>query len=278
MDLGLNDLVVWITGAAGGIGRVLAERFAAEGARLVLHAHSSAARLRESVGRAAWNDRAIVVEGDVREPQAMESCAAAGAKRFGRVDACIVNAGVWPDADVPLHAMDAERIRSVIEINLLGALYTARAFLRQLAASSARTDGRGASIVLIGSTSGRFGERGHAEYSASKSALRGLSLSLKNEIVDLDPRGRVNLVEPGWTVTEMTKDALNDDAVLQRSLATMPLKRVATPDDVADAVLWLSSSAARHVSGEVITVAGGMEGRQRWTAGEIDGDAVRRGT
>ena len=116
-------------------------------------------------------------------------------------------------------------------------------------------------VLFIGSTSGRFGERGHAEYSASKSALRGLTLSLKNEIVDLDPRGRVNLVEPGWTVTEMTKDALKDDAMLARSLATMPLKRVATPDDIADAVLWLSSPRARHVSGEVVTVAGGMEGR-----------------
>jgi 3-oxoacyl-[acyl-carrier protein] reductase len=140
-------------------------------------------------------------------------------------------------------------------------LFTARSFLRELAATGARSDGAGASIVFIGSTAGRFGEAEHAEYAASKAGLIGLMRSLKNEIVALDPGGRVNVVEPGWTVTDLTRATL-DAKVIARVTATMPLAQLARPEDVAAAVVALASPAlSRHVSGQIVTVAGGMEGR-----------------
>jgi 3-oxoacyl-[acyl-carrier protein] reductase len=144
-------------------------------------------------------------------------------------------------------------------------MWTARAFLTALRRVGPRPDGHGASLIFIGSTAGRFGEAGHAEYAATKAALRGLMLSLKNEIVHVDPWARVNLVDPGWTVTPMAQAELEKTGQIPQITRTMPLRRVASPEDVAGAVLFFASPAlSRHVSGEAITVAGGMEGRVLW--------------
>jgi 3-oxoacyl-[acyl-carrier protein] reductase len=173
--------------------------------------------------------------------------------------------------------MDPARVRDVIEVDLLGAMWTCRAFMKQLAELGPRADGRGASICLIGSTAGRFGEANHVEYSVAKAGLHGLVRSLKNEIVHLDPWARVNMVEPGWTVTPMAKDSIEQPGVIERVCTTMPLRQLARASDIAAAVVFLSAPAlARHVSGEVLTVAGGMEGRRLWTPEQIDVDAVRR--
>jgi len=117
-------------------------------------------------------------------------------------------------------------------------------------------------LVLVGSTAGRFGEAGHADYAAAKAAIQGgLLLSLKNEAARLGPRVRVNAVAPGWTVSPMTRGMLADDDV-RRITRTMPLRKVATPEDVAAQVVMLASERlSGHVTGEVVTVAGGMEGR-----------------
>jgi 3-oxoacyl-[acyl-carrier protein] reductase len=257
MDLALTDKVAFITGASGGIGLALMESFAAEGARIVAHS-------RRGVPASAG---VLSTLGDVREPASLEAAMARAEERFGRVDVCVVNAGIWPSESLSIDQLPEARVREVMEVNLLGAIWTARAFFASLRRTGARADGHGASLVFIGSTAGRFGEAGHAEYSATKAALRGLVLSLKNEIVALDPRARVNLVEPGWTVTPMAAAELARDggATADRVMRTMPLRQLASPEDVARAVLFLSSpAAARHVSGETITVAGGMEGRALW--------------
>jgi 3-oxoacyl-[acyl-carrier protein] reductase len=251
MDLDLAGKVVFVTGGNSGIGRAIAQAFAAEGARVAVYARSKAP---EGDGFASFT-------GDVRDPAALEAAVDAVAERWGRVDVCVPCAGTWPAEALPLHELPEERVREVIDVNLLGTLWTARAFLRALARTGPRSDGSGASLVMIGSTAGRFGEAGHGEYSASKAGLLGLLRSLKNEIVAIDPRGRVNLVEPGWTVTPMTAATLGPEAV-REATRTMPLEQLATPEDVARAVLFFASPAlARHVTGEVITVAGGMEGR-----------------
>ncbi|MGQ0553896.1 MAG: SDR family NAD(P)-dependent oxidoreductase [Planctomycetota bacterium] len=277
MDLGLTDKLVFLTGASGGIGRALAERFAAEGARLALHGHARAGELAAWLAAQPWRERARLYSGDVRDPGAMDAALQSAARDFGRVDACIANAGAWTPPDRRLHEADVERIRTAIDINLLGSLWTARAFFAALARSGPRSDGHGASLVFIGSTAGRFGEAGHAEYAAAKAGLLGLMSSLKNEIVTLDPFARVNVVEPGWTVTHMARPALQQPGVIAKALATMPVRQLGRAQDVAATVAWLCSPlAARHVSGQVLTVAGGMEGRQLWAAADIDEESVRR--
>ena len=268
MDLLLSDKTVFITGASGGIGRALAEAFAAEGAKLALHALTNREALEGFVAARPWREQALVVEADVTEPQAVQGALDAAVAHFRRVDVAIVNAGIWPPEDVPIADMAVERIRRTLEVNLLGAIWTARAFLRRL---TPRRDGHGACLLFIGSTAGRFGEAGHGDYAASKAALRGLTLTLKNEIVRHDPWGRVNLIEPGWVATEMAREALDQPGAIEGAVRTMPLQQLARPADIARVAVMLASPAAsRHVSGETITVAGGMEGRTLWKDADID--------
>jgi 3-oxoacyl-[acyl-carrier protein] reductase len=117
--------------------------------------------------------------------------------------------------------------------------------------------------VLVGSTAGIFGEAGHADYAAAKSAVAyGLVLSMKNEIVRIAPAGRVNCVCPGWTKTPMARPEVDDPAVIDRVTRTMALRKIATPEDIARQVVVLSSDElSGHVSGQIVVVAGGMEGR-----------------
>ncbi len=276
MDFELAGKTVLITGASGGIGRALAQAFAGEGANLVLTGNSQMAEL-EAWLRESRTPNALAVRADTTDPASIEAACEAGRARFGRVDACVANAGKWTPEFALMHRAAPERIRANLDVNLFGTLWTARAFLKSLEATGPRPDGAGASLVMIGSTAGRFGEKGHAEYAAGKAALNGLMLTLKNEIVDLDPRGRVNLIEPGWTVTHMARAALEVPGVIANVVRTMPLRQLGRARDVARAALFLSSSAAaRHVTGQVITVAGGMEGRTLWKPEEIDEAAIRK--
>ena len=279
MDLQLEGKTVLVTGAGGGIGRALAETFAAEGARLALHARNSFRSLSEWIAAQPWRDRAIALPGDVTRAAEVDDVFERAAARFGRVDVAVANAGVWPPQDLRIDQMAEQRIRRTIEVNLFGALWTARALFRQLALRGPAPDGAGAALIFVGSTAGRFGERGHVDYAAGKAALHGMVLTLKNEIVDLDPFGRVNMVEPGWTVTEMAREALAVPGTIEGVLRTTPVRQLARPVDIARAVVFLASaSAARHITGEILTVAGGMEGRVRWEPGEIDPAAVLRRT
>ena len=251
----LEGKVAVVTGASGGIGEALVAALSAEGACVVAGSRRGVLE----------SERVISVVGDVRSAADMQALMARGVERFGRVDVCVVNAGIWPEEVAPLHAMSEARVREVIETNLLGAMWTARAFVFALAQTGPREDGHGASLVFIGSTAGLFGERGHAEYATTKAALRGLMLSLKNEIVLVDPHGRVNLVEPGWTVTPMAEAALAEGGATLRVTRTMALRQLAKPEDVAASVLFFASPAlARHLTGQTLVVAGGMEGRTIW--------------
>lgn len=172
----------------------------------------------------------------------------------GPLDVCAAVAGVWPKDDVPVWELSLERWRATLDANLTSTFLTARGFLRQL-------EGDGA-LVLVGSTAGLIGEAGHADYAAAKSALLGgLLLSLKNEVVRRSPGVRVNAVAPGWTESPMTRGHVSEEQVARIS-RTMALRKVAQPEDIAAQVVVLASPVVSgHVTGQVVTVAGGMEGR-----------------
>jgi len=277
MDLGLADKVVLVTGASGALGHAMATAFAEEGARVVLHGHDAIDDLDEWVLAQPWRERSMTVAADVRSPEAMAAAMEEARTAFGRVDVCVANAGRWPPGDQRLDECPVERLRETIEVNLLGAMWTARAFLACLAATGPRPDGDGACLLFTGSTAGRFGERFHADYAAAKAGLVGLVRTLKNEIVLLDPFARVNLIEPGWTIGHKPKPALERKGVIARVVRTMALRQLGRAEDVARAAVFLASPrASRHVSGESITVAGGMEGRMLWDEAEVDEGEVRR--
>src|SRR6187549_3805794 len=252
METGLSGKGVLVTGASGGIGAACARAFAAEGARVAVHyyrgeerAHALAAELDTPMLQADLTD-------ELEVDRLFEEARTA----LGRIDVCAAVAGVWPSADVPVWELPLERWEQTLRQNLTSSFLTARGFLRGAARS-----GHG-SLVLVGSTAGLFGEAGHADYAAAKAAIvSGLLLSLKNEAVRVAPRARVNAVCPGWTHSPMTRGSL-DAETLRRVTRTMPLEKVAEPEDVAAQIVVLASDVlSGHVTGQIVTVAGGMEGR-----------------
>ncbi|TML84353.1 MAG: SDR family oxidoreductase [Actinobacteria bacterium] len=249
METGLEGKRVLVTGASGGIGAACARAFAAEGAEVVVHFFRS--RERADVV-AAEIGGAPVVGADLTNEAEVDRLFV----EAGRLDVCAAVAGVWPSANEPVWELSLERWEETVRANLTATFLTARGFLRGVA-----EQGHG-SLVLVGSTAGIFGEAGHADYAAAKSAiLHGLLLSLKNEVVRVAPRARVNAVAPGWTVSPMTRGHL-DEELVRGITRTMPLRKVAEPEDVARQVVVLASDElSGHVTGQVIVVAGGMEGR-----------------
>ena len=248
MDTGLAGKRVLVTGGAGGIGSACVRAFAADGAEVVVHYNTSRGRaegLAAEVG-------GVALQADLTDDVQVDALFASA----GDLDVCAAVAGYWPREDEPVWKLPLERWRATLDTNLTATFLTARGFLRCVERA-----GRG-NLVLVGSTAGRFGEAGHADYAAAKAALQGgLLLSLKNEIVRIAPGGSVNAVAPGWTYSPMTRGAL-DPALVERLSRTMALRKVAVAEDIARAVVVLASDElSGHVTGELVTVAGGMEGR-----------------
>jgi 3-oxoacyl-[acyl-carrier protein] reductase len=253
MDTGLAGKGIVVTGGSGGIGSACARAFTAEGARVVVHYHRGRDRA-EAI--AAELPGATALGADLTDETQVDELFSRARDALGSVDICAAVAGVWPSPDEPVWELPLERWEHTMRANLTATFLTTRAFLREV-----ERNGHG-NLVLVGSTAGRFGEAGHADYAAAKSAIQvGLLLSLKNEIVRVAAGGRVNAVAPGWTISPMTRDAL-DPEVVDRISRTMALRKVATADDIARAVLVLASDElSGHITGQLVTVAGGMEGR-----------------
>ncbi len=253
METGLSGKRVLVTGASGGIGAACARAFAAEGARVAVHYHRGRERA-EAVASELGD--AAVVQADLTNEVDVDRVFDEIRAGLGSIDICAAVAGVWPQQDEPVWQLSLERWEETLRANLTSAFLTARGFLREV-----ERNGHG-SLVLVGSTAGLVGEAGHADYAAAKSAiLHGLLLSLKNEIVRIAPRGRVNAVAPGWTESPMTRGLVGEEQIGRLS-RTMALRKVAQPEDVARQVVVLASDElSGHVTGQVVTVAGGMEGR-----------------
>ena len=253
MDTGLAGKGVLVTGGAGGIGSAVVRAFAAENARVVIHYRSSA----ERAAALAAELGAATVSGDLTDEADVDRLFQEAIEEVGQLDVLVANAGQWPSQDEPVWEMSLERWRNTIAVDLDSVFLCCRAFLRHVA------DTKTGNIVLVSSTAGTFGEAGHADYAAAKGALAsGFLRSLKNEIVRIAPHGRVNCVCPGWTVTDMAREALADEALMERITKTMALDKVGRAEDVARTIVALASDEiSGHVTGEVVTVAGGMEGR-----------------
>ena len=271
MNTRLAGKVVVVTGASGGIGSAIARQFASEGAKLVLHCRNNPAGVAQ-LQRELGGVESIIVRADLRKQAGAARLFAQAMRRFGRVDTLVANAAAWEMRDAPLHSMSLKQWRATLDGVLTSAFLSVRGFLRRVAKQQQ------GNAVLIASTAAVFGEAGHADYAAAKSAMAfGLTRSLKNEIARIAPHtrdycgGRINCVCPGWTAVPRTAGKLANAEVVRKITATMALPKVARPRDIANAVVFLSSDAlAGHLTGQTLVIAGGMEGRLLWQPGEID--------
>lgn len=252
MDTGLAGKGVLVTGGAGGIGTAIVRAFADEGASVAIHYRTSremAEGLAAEVGGVALGaDLTVEAEADALIPAAVAA--------LGRLDVVCANAGWWPPEDQPIWEMGLDRWQATLDANLTTTFLTARAFLRHAVVTKT------GSLILTASTAGQFGEAGHADYAAAKGAMQsGLLLTLKNEAARIGNGVRVNAINPGWIVTPKKETSVTQEHI-DWATATMSLKKLGAPRDVAaQAVMLASDVISGHLSGQVITVAGGMEGR-----------------
>jgi 3-oxoacyl-[acyl-carrier protein] reductase len=247
LAIDLRDKRALVTGGSRGVGAATARMLADAGAHVAvsfLHRVAEAdALVSELRDRGV---RAFAEPGDLADPIAVERLFRRVTDEFGGLDVLVASAGIWPPADTPIAGMSDEQWRRTLAVNLDAVFYTTRAAAGMMA--------DGGRIVLVGSTAGQRGEAGHADYAASKGALMSLT---KGVAMELAPRDiTVNCVAPGWIDTEMA--AIPYEGGGRAAIeAGIPLGRVASAEDVAGPIVFLCSSLARHITGEVMNVNGG---------------------
>lgn len=247
----LSESVVVITGAAGGIGAGVADRFASAGAAVVVHYRNGFDRAAAVVDAiTVRGGRAVAARADVTLPDECAALMDVAVTRFGRLDAVVACAGVQPVAE--LAGMGVSSWRDVLDTNATGAFATVQA------AASALAGGR--SITLVASTEGSRPARGHAHYAASKAAMIMLA---RSAALEYGPAGiRVNTVSPG--LIERPGLAVEWPDGVQRWRHAAPLERLGTAGDVGDACVFLASPMARWITGHDLVVDGGMSAVPAW--------------
>jgi NAD(P)-dependent dehydrogenase (short-subunit alcohol dehydrogenase family) len=246
--LDFRDQVVLVTGAGGGIGAGIAARFGEAGATVVAHFNTSADGARAVVKRLNKDGgRSVALQADLSDAARVREAIDDIVSHFGRLDALINNAGIYPLhglLDMPALAWD-----DVLNANLRSAF-----LCTQAAAKAMIAGGRGGAIVNITSIEAENPAPAHAHYSASKAGLAMLTRSSAHE---LGPHGvRVNAVAPGLIGRPGIEDAWPDG--VSRWQTAAPLRRLGTPEDIADACLFLASPAARWITGATLLVDGGV--------------------
>jgi len=236
-----------VTGASRGVGRATALRLAEAGANVVVNYLSNDAEAAETVEMCEKKAvGSIAVRADVSEFVGAQTIAKQTLERFGRIDLLVCNAGVWDGA--PIEDMSEELWNRVINTNLKSAWAMTKVCV------PAMKKQQSAAIVMVSSTSGQRGEAGYSNYSASKGGQISFTKALATELA---PKIRVNAVAPGWIETAMIRPAFDDKAFEQSVIDSIPLKRIATTDDIALSICFLLSDWSRHITGEILNINGG---------------------
>lgn len=247
MELNLKDKVVLITGGSRGIGRSVANAFAREGAKVVITATNK--EKAEAVALEIKEEYKVDTLGLLQNASSSESCTAvinAVISTFSKLDVLVNNAGITKDK-LSIQMTD-EEWKAVIDTNLSGVFYTSREALKVMLKA------RSGAIVNVSSVVGKQGSAGQANYAAAKAGVIGMTKAMAKEAA---MRGvRVNAVAPGFIQTDMT-DVLPKELV-EKIKELTPLKKFGVASDVADTILFLSSDKANFITGETISVDGGM--------------------
>jgi 3-oxoacyl-[acyl-carrier protein] reductase len=238
---------VLVTGGSRGIGAACCRLFAGVGAAVAVHYHRdrAAAEAVASECAALTDQPHLVLAADLAVAAEVDQLFDTLEERWGRLDCLVNNAGVW--VHNPIESLDAERFEATWRLNVEGVFQCTRRAVGMLGNSE---DGN---VINITSTAGQRGEAEYSPYAASKGALIAATKSWSSELA---PRVRVNSVAPGWVATDLSASAYADGG-LARIEEGIPLRRVASAEDIAGPVLFLASPLARHVTGEILNVNGG---------------------
>ncbi|MCR3757411.1 3-oxoacyl-[acyl-carrier-protein] reductase [Clostridium felsineum] len=247
MEKLLSGKVAVVTGAGRGLGRAIALKLASEGAKLVVNYRNSEAETQKLVKEIEeLGSEAIAVKADISKFNEAETIIKKAVEKYGTVDVLVNNAGITKDN--LLLRMKEEDFDNVINVNLKGSFnctkHASRVMLKK----------KSGKIINISSVIGLVGNAGQVNYAAAKAGIIGMTKSVAKELAS---RGiTVNAIAPGIIKSDMT-DALKEEQ-RQQILETVPLKRVGTPEDVSNLVLFLASELSSYITGQVINVDGGM--------------------
>ena len=245
-SLTLKDRVALVTGGSRGIGRAAVNCLARLGANVVINYVRDEQAASETV-KSAENSgvSAIAIRADVSRVDEAQRLIEKAVKRFEHVDFLICNAGIWEGGSV--EALEDVWDRTM-DLNLKGTWAACRAAVPEM---KARGFGR---IVIVSSTAGQRGEANVSNYAASKGGQISFAKSLA---VELAPEIRINCVAPGWVDTDLNEGVFGEDGFKEKLTEAIPLRRIATADDVALSIVFLASEWAQHITGEVLNINGG---------------------
>jgi 3-oxoacyl-[acyl-carrier protein] reductase len=252
VSLSLEGKVALVSGGSRGIGAAIVRMFANAGAR-VLFSYEKARPAAEALSHECGANQCVAAQCSLNSPRAAQNLVDTCIQRFGGIDILVANHGIWPDEDLPIDKMPDEHWRRTMSINL-DAVF---GLIKHSVTEMKKTAGPNSPsyIVLISSTSGQRGEAFHTDYSATKGAIISITKGLSTELAP--HHIYVNCVAPGWVDTDMCHPTLDDPEKAKKIFATIPLGRVAKPEEIAGPVLFLCTPHAAFITGEVFNVNGG---------------------
>jgi len=252
---GLTDKVVIVTGAAAGIGRATSNRFAQEGCRVASWDVNAANESQICCELRGEENRGLFRKVNVADAAEVEAAILEVVDRWGRIDVLINNAAIlrddqlvkWKDGEVT-KVMAGDTFDAVIDVNLKGVFHCARAVVPHMIRSG------GGAILNASSIVGLYGNFGQTNYAAAKAGVIAFTKTWSRELGKYNIR--VNAVAPGFIATEMVRSM--PEKIVQSAVSHTPLGRMGSPEDVAEAYLWLASDAASFITGAVLSVDGGL--------------------
>ena len=250
MHITLNNEVVLVTGGSRGIGAATVRAFVAAGAKVVFNYrrdNRAAKRVIESCR--SMEGEAIAVRSDVASMAGAKRLVSAALRRFERVDTLVANAGIWNYQPAPIERMTEKQWDEMLAVNLKG-VYT----LVHCVVPGMISRKRG-KIIVVSSTAGQRGEAFHTHYAASKGGLISFVKGLSTELARHDIL--VNCVAPGWVETDMSAEVMKNRREYEQVRSVIPLRRFASPEEIALPILFLASPMATFITGEVLNVNGG---------------------